>query len=126
MTNQAPSSPHNDFWLTVLRTFIGRCPQCGHGRLFKSYLKPVDNCATCGEKLGHIRADDGPAWLTILIVGHVLGSVMLATSLTDRPVWQILAFILVLTVVLSLAVLPYAKGFFIGLIWRSKCLGAEK
>jgi uncharacterized protein (DUF983 family) len=115
-----------DFWLTVLRTLIGRCPQCGHGRLFKSYLKPVESCASCGEKLGHIRADDGPAWLTILLVGHVLGSVVLATSVTSWPEWVILTFVLSLTIVLSLAVLPFAKGFFIGLIWRAGCIGTEK
>jgi uncharacterized protein (DUF983 family) len=27
---------------------------------------------SCGEHFGKIHADDGPAWLTIIIVGHLV------------------------------------------------------
>ncbi len=54
-------------WPELKRALCGRCPQCGMGKLYKSYLKQVDACSACGEELGSIRADDGPAWVTILI-----------------------------------------------------------
>jgi hypothetical protein len=62
----------------LARGAFGRCPRCGHGKLFNSYLKQVDHCAACTEQLGHIRADDGPAWLTILLTGHILVPLILA------------------------------------------------
>lgn len=116
-----------DFWLTVIRTAIGRCPNCGEGRLFSSYLKPVGHCAVCGEALGHIRADDGPAWLTILLVGQILAPFLLnVVPNITWPDWAIIGMVLTLTLVLALIILPRAKGVFIGIIWRSGCIGAEK
>ena len=115
-----------DFWLTVKRTTMGRCPHCGVGRLFVSYLKPVMNCAECGEPLGHIRAEDGPAWLTILLVGHILAPFILAFGSSSWPEWIAMIVWPGAAVVLSLLLLPHAKGFFIGVIWRSGCIGAEK
>ncbi len=124
-----PDKPNErpDFWLTVIRTTVGRCPNCGAGRLFASYLKPVDHCAVCGEALGHIRADDGPAWLTILLMGHILAPFLLGVvpNLT-WPDWVTMLVVLTLTLVLALLILPRAKGFFIGAIWRSGCIGSEK
>ena len=38
--------------------------------MFRAYLKVVDACPVCGEDLSHQRADDAPAYMTMLIVGH--------------------------------------------------------
>ena len=54
-------------WPAIVRAVSGRCPACGGGKFFKSYLHQVDRCSVCGESFGQIHADDGPAWLTI---GH--------------------------------------------------------
>ncbi len=111
----------------VVRGAFGRCPRCGHGKLFKSYLKPVENCAVCGEPLGHIRADDGPAWLTILLMGHILAPFLLGVvPHLAWPDWAIMAVILTFTLVLTLVILPRSKGIFIGLIWRAGCIGSER
>ena len=37
----------------ITRGFFGRCPACGRGRLFRSYLKVVNTCKVCGEDLSH-------------------------------------------------------------------------
>ena len=107
------------YLLVGLRGLINRCPNCGEGRLLASYLKPVENCAVCGEHLGQIRADDGPAWLTILLVGHILAPIMLSvvpnSSMPDSlaiPMWLLIASALVLLI------LPRAKGIFIGILWK--------
>lgn len=109
----------HEFWDVLLRGAIGRCPNCGKGKLFRRYLKPVEACSVCATKLGHIRADDGPAWATILIVGHILASLLLVViPNSDWPdgvsmiVWPLVAL------VLALLVLPRAKGAFIGILWR--------
>jgi uncharacterized protein (DUF983 family) len=95
-----------------------KCPKCGIGNIFKSYLKPRDACPHCHESFIGIRADDGPAWLTILITGHMIVPilVLLETS-TLLPDWGILAIILLTTSIFVLLLLPVTKGFFIAAIW---------
>ena len=62
---------------SVFRGWRRRCPNCGQGPLMKSYLKVRDTCPVCDEALHHHRADDGPAYLTILIVGHIMAPLLL-------------------------------------------------
>ncbi|KTD21354.1 DUF983 domain-containing protein [Legionella londiniensis] len=54
------------------RGIRGRCPSCGHEKIFESYLKQGESCSNCQEDIGRFRADDGPAWLTILVIGHIV------------------------------------------------------
>lgn len=111
----------------IARGVFGRCPRCGRGKLFRSYLKPVERCAACGEPLGHIRADDGPAWLTILLTGHILAPFILAIAPNaDWPDWVSMTVWPGAALALALALLPRSKGIFIGLIWRTGSMGAEK
>lgn len=108
-----------DFWLVVIRGIIGRCPNCGEGRLFARYLKQVDNCAVCDAGLGAIRADDGPTWLTIILVGHILAPFLLAiVPNSTLPDWQAMILWPSLALILALLILPRAKGIFIGALWR--------
>ena len=72
----APDAPRST-GQAVLRGFRGRCPSCGDGPLMKGYLKVRDTCPVCDEALHHHRADDGPPYLTLLIVGHIIGPAML-------------------------------------------------
>ena len=72
----------------ITRGFFGRCPACGRGRLFRSYLKVVNACNICGEAFTGHRADDAPAYLTLLIVAHVVGAGIL---LSDETVAAFLA-----------------------------------
>jgi len=115
------------FWLTIGRSLIGRCPNCGKGRLFKSYLKQVENCSECGEDLGHIQADDGPSWLTILVVGHIIAPAMLISSSNNIwPDWIYMILWPSLALILTLLILPRAKGIFIAIIWRLEFLENKK
>jgi uncharacterized protein (DUF983 family) len=103
-----------------------RCPNCGRSPLFRAYLKQVDACAECQEPFKHIRADDGPAWLTILIVGHIVVGLALSSEIyAPLPVWESMSLFLGLSVVLILWLLPRAKGVFIGAIWAMKAPGSE-
>ena len=115
------------FWTAVLRGMRCRCPRCGSGTLFRAYLKPVDVCARCHEKLGHIRADDGPAWLTILIVGHILAPLLLIIQpRISLPDWLAISLWCAVSLSLLLTLLPRSKGAFIAAIWQTKGPGSEK
>lgn len=95
-----------------------KCPRCGQGKMFRSYLKVADNCASCGLDLTPQRADDGPAYIVILIVAHLIGFALapMFSLLGDEP--ALIAVVLSLVaIVLSLAMLPPVKGMFVALQW---------
>ncbi len=114
------------FWKVVGRGTIGKCPKCGEGNLFTRYLKHVECCNVCEERFGHIRADDGPSWLTIIVVGHLFAFILTFTPSVNWPNWAIISVWSAAALMLALLVLPRAKGLFIGVIWRMGCSGSEK
>jgi len=100
------------------RGFRGRCPACGEGRLFRAFLKVNESCSECGEELHHHRADDFPAYLVIVIVGHIVVPLVLAVETHLAPsYWVHLALWLPLTFGLSLALLQPVKGVVIAVQW---------
>jgi len=101
-----------------------RCPKCGKGKLFRSYLKVVDECAACGEEFFHHRADDLPPYVAIFIVGHVLVGIMMHMEMVWRvhPMTYVFTM-LPLAVILPLAMLPSIKGAIVGLQWALRMHG---
>ncbi|OYW59131.1 MAG: hypothetical protein B7Z10_04570 [Rhodobacterales bacterium 32-66-7] len=108
----------------LLRGWQRRCPNCGKGAMMRGYLTVNPTCPNCGEPLHHHRADDGPAYLTILIVGHLLAPVLLLVYSTWRPspLPMALGFSLAV-VVLSLYLLPRLKGGLVALQWAKRMHG---
>ena len=103
----------------ICRGLCGRCPACGRGRLFRSYLKLDPKCKVCGEDLSHARADDAPAYLTMLVVCHVAGGGVLWSDSTwpDASLTTLALVWLTVTVVVSLLILPRMKGAVVGQQW---------
>ena len=110
-------APEHSTKICVLRGARHRCPQCGEGRLYRSYLKPVAYCANCGAALGQIRADDFPPWLTIILTGHLLLPFALLSRDIEVSMAAQLAFWLPATLAMTLVLLPRCKGAIIGLMW---------
>jgi uncharacterized protein (DUF983 family) len=105
-------------WAGIRRGLGGKCPHCGEGRLFTSYLKVAPFCPSCGHAVGEYHADDGPAYFTIMIVGHLVVAPMLFTNFVlTWPVGWVLAILLPSIVGLSLTLLPRVKGAFVGVQW---------
>jgi uncharacterized protein (DUF983 family) len=101
-----------------------RCPNCGSGPLLKGYLPVRPECNVCGEALRHHRADDGPAYLTILIVGHLMAPALLIAFVALRPDPLILASAFTLaSVALSLYLLPRLKGMIVAVQWAKRLHG---
>lgn len=108
----------------LMRGWRRRCPQCGAGPLLRGYLKVRDTCPVCGEPFHHHRADDGPAYLTILIVGHLMAPSILFVFTTFRPDPMILATTFTIgCVALSLYLLPRLKGLIVALQWARRMHG---
>jgi uncharacterized protein (DUF983 family) len=106
------------------RGFRGKCPNCGEGKLFASYVKPNEQCPVCKEDLSHQRADDFPAYLVIFIIGHTLIPGFLAAYFfLDMGPWAQVALWIPLTVIATLVLLPRVKGAVIGLQWALRMHG---
>tara|TARA_R110002072_G_scaffold292349_1_gene460943 strand:- start:778 stop:1188 length:411 start_codon:yes stop_codon:yes gene_type:complete len=106
------------------RGWARRCPNCGTGAMMRGYLKVADECPDCGEALHHHRADDGPAYLTILVVGKTIMAMYLVVFMTWQPsplVTIALGWSVALTMALYL--LPRFKGALVALQWSRRMHG---
>jgi uncharacterized protein (DUF983 family) len=117
-TRETGLTEKRDVWTSLKRGLRGRCPRCGEGKLFRAFLKVDDHCSVCGLDFTPHRADDLPAYLVIIVVGHiVVPTALLIETNYSPPVWLQLAIYLPLTLVASLALLQPVKGAVVGLQW---------
>lgn len=119
-----PAEAPRNLWQALTRGWRSRCPECGEGKLFGAYLKPVHSCSNCGGEMHHHRADDLPPYLVIFVVGHVVlaGYLMVEAYLLWNS-WQHLALWVPITLVLTLAMIQPVKGAVIGLQWANRMHG---
>ncbi|MCX7646122.1 MAG: DUF983 domain-containing protein [Rhodobacteraceae bacterium] len=101
-----------------------RCPACGEGPMLRGYVGVRDACPACGTELHHQRADDGPSYLTILVVGHLLAPVMLWSYTVFRPEpWVLTSAFVAAAVGLSVWLLPRMKGMMVAFQWARRMHG---
>lgn len=118
------TKPKRSLRTSLLRGWRRKCPCCGKGPLLKGYLKVRDTCPVCREELHHHRADDGPAYLTILIVGHLMAPLLHLSFVWWRPEPLTLFTIFAVgCVALSLYLLPRLKGAIVGFQWARELGG---
>ena len=127
LTREAAALEKRDLWAAVKRGFRGRCPRCGEGKLFRAFLKVDTNCPVCGLDFTPHRADDLPAYLVIIIVGHiVVPMALLIETNFAPPVALQLAIYLPLTLIASLLLLQPVKGTVVGLQWALRMHGFDE
>jgi uncharacterized protein (DUF983 family) len=115
----SPSSP--SFLTGLKRGVMQRCPNCGDGRLYRRYLKVAADCEVCGHHLAGYPADDGPAYFTILIIGHLfVGPLLLFPFIWKAPVGLVVPLTVLPLAALTLVLLPRVKGVVIGALWAMK------
>ncbi len=98
-----------------------RCPRCGQGPLFKTFLGVNDRCAACGLDLLKADSGDGPAVFVMFIVGPVAVAIAFVARFAffaSMPV----AFLLAggAAVVLTLLLLRPLKATLIALQFKHK------
>lgn len=121
MTDGPPPRPLGPAIALGLR---GRCPACGEGRLFGRFLKPVAACSSCGQPWNVHRADDFPAYIVILLLGHILVPLMIeVNSALSIPLgWQA-AIWPTLAAILAVAMIQPVKGAVIAFQWAKRMYG---
>jgi uncharacterized protein (DUF983 family) len=116
-----------DVWTSLKRGFRGCCPRCGDGKLFRAFLKVDDHCPVCGQDFTPHRADDLPAYLVIVIVGHIVVPTILWIEIDYAPpVLLQLAIYLPFTLIASLLLLQPVKGAVVGVQWALRMHGFDE
>ncbi|MGA8899079.1 DUF983 domain-containing protein [Bradyrhizobium sp.] len=126
-TRETGATEKRDVWTALKRGFRGRCPRCGEGKLFRAFLKVDNACSVCGLDFTPHRADDLPAYLVIVIVGHIVVplALMIETNYSP-PVALQLAIYLPLTFAASLLLLQPVKGAVVGVQWALRMHGFDE
>jgi uncharacterized protein (DUF983 family) len=126
-TRETAFGGKREVWTSIKRGFRGRCPRCGEGKLFCAFLKVANKCSVCDLDFTPHRADDLPAYLVIVIVGHiVVPTVLWIETDYSPPVWLQLAIYLPLTFFASLALLQPVKGAVVGMQWALRMHGFDE
>jgi uncharacterized protein (DUF983 family) len=126
-TRQSTGAEKRDVWTALKRGFRGCCPRCGEGKLFRAFLKVDDHCSVCGLDFTPHRADDLPAYLVIVIVGHIVVPLALIIETNySPPVALQLAIYLPATVIASLLLLQPVKGAVVGVQWALRMHGFDE
>ena len=99
----------------------GKCPRCGQGPLFKTFLGVHDRCSICSLDLLKADSGDGPAVFVMFLVGPIA----VAVAFIARFVWFAsipVAFALAggLAVALTLLLLRPFKATLIALQFKHK------
>ena len=119
-------STNREVFPAVMKGVQNKCPSCGKGRLFKSFLKVEHECSGCGQELHHERADDFPPYIVIFIVGHiVVTALMMVEANWDLSMTTHVLMWIPLTIILTLLLLQPAKGGVIGLQWALRMHGFD-
>jgi uncharacterized protein (DUF983 family) len=74
------------YWRKVVwRGLRLRCPVCGTGRLFKTYFRMHENCATCG--VGFAR--EHGQWVGSLDINTFVVAFVLSIGAAFSPIWPL-------------------------------------
>jgi uncharacterized protein (DUF983 family) len=83
-------------------------------------------CAKRSEDFTPQQADDFPAYLVIVVIGHLVVPALLAVEVAySPPAWLQLAIWLPVTLFSSLGLLQPTKGAIVGLQWQTGMHGFE-
>lgn len=111
---------------TISLGFAGRCPRCGEGKIFSSYLKVADRCTVCGLGFSGHDAGDGAVVPALLVLGAVLvGGALYVEFTYEPPLWVHIVIWGPLVVGSTMALLPRLKGIGIALQHRFRSTEEE-
>jgi uncharacterized protein (DUF983 family) len=101
--------------LAIARGFLGRCPNCGRGKLLRGYVTPAGDCPECFEGLARYQTADFAPYLVTFAIGLVFIPVAFWLSMSGRRDPSVLLVLLALAS--ALVLLPRMKGVAIALLW---------
>lgn len=86
--------------------------------MLHGYLKVREACHHCGARFGHLRVDDGAAWLALSLVGLVIFPALMYVEIVYHlDVAPTIIGAVLATLLLTLILLPISKGIILAVLW---------
>ena len=118
---QEPSFPRRTAAEAVGLGLSQKCPRCGAGSLYQSFLKVRSSCDSCGLDLSREDSGDGPAAFLIFGIGGIVLFLALVVELAAQPpYWLHFSIWIPLVLILFWLMAPRAKAIFIALQFHNK------
>lgn len=103
-----------------------RCPNCGRGEVFSTYLGFATSCQVCGADFQKADSGDGPAFFVMFLVGIVITPpVLLVQVVFDPPYWVHLLIWGPVILGLSIWLLRPFKSLLFALQWKNHAEEAQ-
>ncbi len=98
-----------------------RCPECGEGPVFKTYLGIAPGCTSCGADFSKADSGDGPGFFVMLLVGLLVTPPLLVVQVVfDPPAWLQMLIWTPVVVLLTVWLLRPFKAVLFALQWKNK------
>jgi len=101
----------------MIRGFLGRCPQCGRGRILSGYMHPASKCSACGEDFAPFQTADFASYSVMFIIGLIFTPVIFVMSMKGQTSFWPSTLVGLLATASALVLLPRAKGAGMALLW---------
>ena len=103
----------------VAAAALGKCPRCGRGKLYKSFVEFRERCEVCGLSFADFNVGDGAVVFLILILNTIglVGAVTLELS-AHPPYWVHVAIWPALLIYLTVVGLRAGKGLLLAFEYR--------
>ena len=103
----------------AFRLFVGRCPRCGEGSLFRGIMTIRPACEVCGLNLARQDSGDGPMFFALVIMGFLAVGLAAFTEIRYRPPLWLHALVWIpFTVLGCVLVMRWFKAWLIALQYR--------
>lgn len=104
-------------WIAILRGIRLRCPECGHGRIFRSLFVEHRACTACGRVWQRDAGDwTGGAEITFLLSAVVLLALLFAVRGHGLPASAELGLLFAASAVVVPFTYRQVKGFWLGVV----------
>jgi len=120
-----PARPRT-LWEAVSRAMRNRCPRCGETKLMPRFLKPAGHCHSCGLDFTPQQADDFPAYISMIVTGHLMAPVVIGMAMAGWSTGLMAATLIPGSMALMLGLLQPAKGAVIAVQWWNGMHGFVK
>ncbi len=100
----------------IRRSLSLKCPACGEGKIFESYIKikPTSACTKCGLDFTKFNVGDAPAYFSIFTVGVLVPVLAIITEIYYQPSFLVHAALwLPITFLFCYLTLIYIRSIFI-------------
>ena len=103
-----------------------RCPECGEGPVFDTYLGFASGCVACGADFSNADAGDGPAFFVMFLISILITpGVLLVQAAFAPPVWVQALIWAPIIVVLAVGLLRPFKATLFALQWKNRAEEAK-